>query len=186
MEQGAANRSIPHPLHHLDTRGSVLTPFLRRGRRQHGKMSPSNSTNPLLSAPRETSKVAGPPPPPTPQDQQHPTVPAPSSHLARRDMVLSLGHIHRSELPPTTVLVITGGPGDRLCTLGRSLTLLLCPGSQIAVMLVTVTRCFQPGCRETNPKPSTHTGQGFSFDMKRSGSRERNRNVTSATALMSC
>lgn len=37
-----------------------------------------------------------------------PGTPDPFSYLARRDMVLSPGHIHRSELPPTTASVIAG------------------------------------------------------------------------------
>lgn len=42
----------------------------------------------------------------------------PSSYPARRDMVLSPGHIQRSEPLPTTASVIAGGPGDTGSELG--------------------------------------------------------------------
>lgn len=149
--------------------------------------------NPNPNVPRGGTGAAAPPgdSPPS-RTSSIPVTPAPSSHLARRDMVLSLGHIHRSELPPTTASVITGCRGDpgtggaslvtpvlprRALTQhvqgGKAVTSLLRLCSPTAAMPTKVPRCFQPGCKrgKKNPKnpksPQNHAGQGFIFGIKR-------------------
>lgn len=134
------------------------------------------SANPAPSVPKGRTGVAAPaspplamhphPPPSSLPHQRHPA--APCSHLARRDMVLSLGHIHRSELPPTTASVIAGCRGDTGTEFGltgaapmRDDSIHLgsqSPWSQIAATPMKVTWCFQPGCwGKKNTKPSkTH------------------------------
>lgn len=100
----------------------------------------------------------------------------PCCHLARRDMVLSLGHIHRSEEPPSTASVIAGHPGTGLgtpepagrhppSTAGTSVTLLPKPVKKWS---------FQPGCRGKMRKKSLKItpGKGFICGIKRVWSRD--------------
>lgn len=91
------------------------------------------------------------------------TVPVPCSHLARRDMVRSLGHIHRSEEPPSTASVIAGHPGHEFGDTSAPLTV-TDPAQQgwqsLCFQMPTESWSFQPGCRGKNNKKSLKISPG--------------------------
>lgn len=133
---------------------------------------------------------------PTPAKRPHPTaqnqlpvspptletVPVPCSHLARRDMVRSLGHIHRSEEPPSTASVIAGHPGHEFGDTSAPLTV-TDPAQQgwqsLCFQMPTESWSFQPGCRGKKQQkfPKNQPGKSFVCGIER----VRSRNVTSVT-----
>lgn len=78
-------------------------------------------------------------------------------------MVRSLGHIHRSEEPPSTASVIAGHPGHEFGDTSAPLTV-TDPAQQgwqsLCSQMPTESWCFQPDCRGKNNKKSLKISPG--------------------------
>lgn len=130
-----------------DSTRSLLCPHhLAQGlEEQNTQMSPCNSTKPIPGVPTGRTGITA----------RRGTVPVPCCHLARRDMVLSLGHIHRSEEPPSTASVIAGHPGLEFGDSRAPLTVTSATQRGPQPLCSQVPReewSFRPGCRGKTTK----------------------------------